>query len=478
MAWPTATVQIDTGEEIDKTEPADIIIMNPPFTRDSLRHDQFSKREETKLKAREKELFKKKPTYMAGQSGAFLLLGEWICNRYTGTIAAVIPLAAATAISGAETRKFLAREFHIETIIASQDPERVYFSENTDIGEALLICRRWTDAKGPKPATKIVNLARNPSTPSEARTVAQIIESERVEEEGYGTIQFWPRQRIVEGDWNGVQFLQPYLCDKYTRLKNGNIFDVTVLETLAEIGPEGRRIRDAFVKSTMPDAFGRTALWDHDTEMTQSIETKTDTNIRMKPNPKEEKAKEKAKKEGRIIKTREERLGDSYWEKRSRVLLPNRIRLNTVRALCVRLPNPALGSAWSPCRIKPTGRDTESIEKALVVYLNSSLGVLAMAGNRTSKDISYPRFSLSDLRGLIVPDFRVLDEEVVNMLAREYDTQATADLKHLSEMNECDTRIALDQAVSDALGINREEIEAIRRNLVAEPAVTNKRYGA
>ena len=64
------------------------------------------------------------------------------------------------------------------------------------------------------------------------------------------------------------------------------------------------------------------------------------------------------------------------------------------------------------------------------------------------------------------------------MLAREYDTQATADLKHLSEMNECDTRIALDQAVSDALGINREEMEAIRRNLVAEPAVTNKRYGA
>ena len=38
-------------------EPADLVIMNPPFTRDSLRHDQFSREDEKKLKAREKELF-------------------------------------------------------------------------------------------------------------------------------------------------------------------------------------------------------------------------------------------------------------------------------------------------------------------------------------------------------------------------------------------------------------------------------------
>ena len=75
MPWPNAaqTVsQIDSGEEIAQTDPADLVIINPPFTRDSLRHDQFSKDDENKLKDREKRMFANKPTYMAGSSGAFL----------------------------------------------------------------------------------------------------------------------------------------------------------------------------------------------------------------------------------------------------------------------------------------------------------------------------------------------------------------------------------------------------------------------
>ena len=42
--------------------------MNPPFTRDSLRHDQFSKADERKIKAREKQLFANKPVHLSGNS--------------------------------------------------------------------------------------------------------------------------------------------------------------------------------------------------------------------------------------------------------------------------------------------------------------------------------------------------------------------------------------------------------------------------
>ena len=378
LKWPTAVTQIDTEEEINQAEPTDIVIMNPPFTRDSLRHDQFSRAEEKKLNDREKFLFQNKPTYMAGQSGAFLFLGEYLCKKETGTLAAVIPLTGTTDTSGLGMRRYLAQGFHIETIVASQDPERVYFSENTDIGEALLICRRWPSGDKRKPPTRIVNLARNPSTPAEARTVAQIIANDLIETEGYGTTQWWPAERIEAGDWSGVQFLQPYLCRQSSRLRDGELFNATTLNNLADVGPEGRRTRDAYAKLEMPDKFGRTALWDHDTEVTQSMERDPDSSI--------------GKKKGK------EHLADKYWEQRSRLLLPNRLRLNTVRAMCVRLRSPAVGSAWSPCNILVPGKDKEALEKALCAYLNSSVGVLAMASNRTSKDISYPRFSLSDLR--------------------------------------------------------------------------------
>ena len=44
-AWPSATQQVETEEGMDEPPPPmDLVIMNPPFTRDSLRHDQFSRR--------------------------------------------------------------------------------------------------------------------------------------------------------------------------------------------------------------------------------------------------------------------------------------------------------------------------------------------------------------------------------------------------------------------------------------------------
>ena len=58
LAWPTGIAQVDTAAEMSQPEPSDLVIMNPPFTRDSLRHDQFSKDVEKKIKDREKGHFR------------------------------------------------------------------------------------------------------------------------------------------------------------------------------------------------------------------------------------------------------------------------------------------------------------------------------------------------------------------------------------------------------------------------------------
>ena len=192
--------QVDSGAEIVRIDPADLVIMNPPFTRDSLRHDQFDADTERKIKSREKELFADRPTYMAGNSGAFLILADYINRASAGAIAAVLPLVGATDKSGLNIRRHLGNRYHVETIVTSHDPERRYFSENTEIGEMLLICRRWPSGKKEdKPPTQVVNLARNPATPAEAKPVAWAIQNGTADSQGYGTVQEWPAAKMAAG---------------------------------------------------------------------------------------------------------------------------------------------------------------------------------------------------------------------------------------------------------------------------------------
>ena len=87
------------------------MIMNPPFTRDSLRHDQFSRAEERKIKAREKALFANKPVHLSHNGGAFLYLANFLAKGDYGTIAAVCRWSAQPTLNRG-IRKYLAEQFH------------------------------------------------------------------------------------------------------------------------------------------------------------------------------------------------------------------------------------------------------------------------------------------------------------------------------------------------------------------------------
>ena len=198
------------------------------------------------------------------------------------------------------------------------------------------------------------------------------------------------------------------------------------------------------------------ALWDHKTDVTQSMAARPDTQIMAKPG--------------------KEKQAQRLWEQRARLLLPTRVRLNTVRALSVRLGAPAIGSAWVPCQPIPSGPDAAGLEKALCVYLNSTVGTLSLLGNRSNKIPSYPQFSMDDMSKFIVPDFSAFGEAAVTQLAAAYDELSHRTLLPLPEMDVCDVRRALDDAVCDALDIDTERVAMIRRNLAAEPSVTGQRY--
>ncbi len=195
------------------------------------------------------------------------------------------------------------------------------------------------------------------------------------------------------------------------------------------------------------------ALWDHKTDHTQTMSAAHDTYITAKPG--------------------KARQANALWRQRGTLLLAARARLNTTRVVSVRLPQRVLGSAWVPC--KPTDKG-ESTEKAICVYLNSTVGALAILGNRSIRDLSYSQFSMDDLRRIPVPDFNALGEAKVNALASVYDQLHKWILLPLPQMMEDETRKALDAIVVAALDLDAETVATIRRELSREPSVTGKPY--
>ena len=473
LPWPTGIEQVESEQAVAEAERADLVIMNPPFTRDSLRHDQFNRADEQKLKAREKALFAEQPVHLSSNGNAFLVLANHIAKLEGGIVASVLPLVTATNVSALGIRKFLARQFHIETVITSHDPARSYFSENTAISEMLLICRRWNEITE-KPATKVINLYENPASPTAALGLAQDIIQNNIASIK-GTVQLWNSDRMPAGNWGAVQFLSPYLCEGFQSLKSGQFFATAELGQITEIGPDGRGLRGTFERSELgqiaeigpagqavrgifdrsevPDQNAMIALWDHKTDHTQTMSAAHDTYITAKPG--------------------KARQANALWRQRATLLLAARARLNTTRVVSVRLPQRVLGSAWVPC--KPTDKG-ESTEKAICVYLNSTVGALAILGNRSIRDLSYSQFSMDDLRRIPVPDFNALGEAKVNALASVYDQLHKWILLPLPQMMEDETRKALDAIVVAALDLAPEIVATIRRELSREPSVTGKPY--
>ena len=454
--WPQLSSQVDDeigAQPPEQPPPMDLVIMNPPFTRSDIRHDQFSRKEEKALKGRETSIFanhaNRDAVHMSGSSTAFCVLAEGLLKGANGTLALILPAMIPTAPSGEGLRKLLSAHFHVDTIVSSHDPDRIFFSENTNIGEVLIVCRRW-NSKEPKPSTRVINLAENPSTPIAALNLANQLSGNH---SGRFTLQTVDTDRIAQGNWNAVNFFSPFLTDAYRlSVDEDSALPLTGMSDTADVGPEGRRVRDAYARSHTPTKSGRRALWDHKTTVTQKMRAQTDAYLEAK-----------ASKEG---------LADKYWEQRSRLLLAHRLWLPRARVSAVCLVQPTVGSRWTPCRPHD---QSESTARALAVYLNSSVGILSLLGGRDNRKPSYPQFSLDTLRSLRVPDFRRLGTDARDALAATYDSLCDDVLLPLPQMNEDPIRKHLDNTVTTALGLDPEWVAQVRRSLSEEPSVTNRR---
>lgn len=460
--------QVETNEtkpSVSYSGTADLVIMNPPFTRDDLRHDQLGDEVEELVKKREADLFKSSDIKVDKSSSGpmFLMLGAHLAKR-CGTLAFVFPMSFVAAPSASDVRKYLAKHFYVEYVVVSHDPRRVYFSENTEISEILVVLSGGKKQKGP---TRIVNLAENPSTAADAARLVNDIRSGRTRAPSY--VSKVSRRMIVRGDWSAMLFFSRHLYNAFQKIKMGKMFPVTTLDTVASINPRGgRAIRDYFkLVDTPSDPDGRKSIWRIQSDKIATIQNIPTQHIGVKNN--------------QVTKAA------NAWASRGMLLLPERLRLNLTRITAVCSSEPTVSPAMvSVLPVFPGMRDADQARpefsqndkewsQAMAVYFNSTVGIISLLGARIPKTFSYPRFSISGFNEMRVPK---MTSAKIMELVDVYKEYACKIMGRLTD-DENKERMALDDKVSSILEINtgRGGMNTLRRELSREPMCTDKRYG-
>ena len=127
-----------------------------------------------------------------------------------------------------------------------------------------------------------------------------------------------------------------------------------------------------------------------------------------------------------------------------------------------------LGSMWWPVRVKDS-----KLEKALTLWLNSSLGLLTLMAVRNTTRGSWVQLKKADLNELPILDTRGLSPKQLEGLSDLFDEMAEPEFERLSGMAHCPARQSLDDGLSEILGL--PNLGTLRLLLASEPVVSNRR---
>ena len=156
------------------------------------------------------------------------------------------------------------------------------------------------------------------------------------------------------------------------------------------------------------------------------------------------------------------------WSKAGRLLVAERLWLETTRVVAMRAEERVLSNVWWPIRL-----EDEVTEKALTVWLNSSLGLLTILAERTSTRGGWVAMKKAELEELPVLDARGLSPSQLQAMADLFDGLAEAEFERLPGMAHCPARCSLDDGISKILGL--PNLGKLRDLLTSEPVVSNRR---
>ena len=463
----------------------DLCVMNPPFVRSTGGNLLFGSlpKERKTLQAALSKLAKSLAVSTTAGLGAMFVPLARLHTKPGGRIAFVLPLALATGEAWAAIREIIANYFHLELVVSSHDIERYNFSENTNLSEIMFIARRLSNGEKPK-LTSYVKLWHNPRTIHEAldcasrminainvhgvkKNEAQVIRG--TDGQPIGEIVRLPAP-VGKEIWNAATIAQSHLLNVHTNLFHHHRVQIPVshltadvklcrLDELGELGYDSRDIMDAFdVDQTSTEWSPYAGFWNHDSKKVKTIAQKPNSTLLARTKP---------------LARRNLKPAEPVWAKSAKTLLVSRIRSNTHRLIATSFTTKVLGNTWWAFDDKDL---TELQRKALLVWLNSTFGILSLFGQRVVTAGAWMSIKKPAWSSMQVLDVRVISEDRLEQLGATFDAVASLPLEPVATLNIDPVRIRIDEDICRILDL--PDIESIRQLLAREPSLTSKKISA
>ena len=419
----------------------DLAVMNPPFTRSvcgSLLFGSLPQAERARMQTKLRDMLRSgsvAANSTAGLSPVFVAVADRVI-KLGGRQAIVVPRALMSGVAWSETRGLLTSRYDVEHVVSSHEPGRWNFSENTSISEVLVVARRRaTPADDAR--TTWINLWRNPKTMVEATALAEAVrvtEPARLEASGvtrlipdgteWGETFSVPTSWLTSGIWPFHAFAQTELARLVHELVSAGalrlpssatdtMIAMRPLGELGSIGPDRRDIHDGFTTSVAATPYP--AIWGHDAALRTTLAAAPDAYLapRAAPAP------------GRPL-----RPAGLLWSRAGRLLVVERLRVNTHRLVACWTSERVLSNVWWPVHID--GDDADRISKVLALWLNSTLGVGVFLAHREETEGAWIAIKKPTLASMPVLDPTTLTPEALTALAAEFDSLRREELQPFS----------------------------------------------
>ena len=452
-----------------------LLCMNPPFTRtcgDNLLFGSTPAKTRRQLQTRLAQLTKSskiKASITAGLGSVFLAIADRQL-RTGGRLAFVLPKTLVSGIEWSPSRKIL-KDYALEVLIASHDPNRWNFSENSDLSEVLFLAKKGTGTG----KTLCVNLWKNSDSPLAAMEVAEQLRDEHVPDLHEGTLAVhsegervgeaftvsWEKIKYTENWMPPLAFAQADLVrmasdleDGFARI-GGQKYSVPLcyLVFLGTLGPDRRRLWATF--AAMNKEPGHPAFWGHDAGEVTTLMQSPNAYLAKLSRPKE---------------TQKKGYADTLVRQSGNLLIAERMWLNTQRAPAVLTTEPVLSNVWWPIRLKDEHNGDAA--KALVLWMNSTLGLLNLLAVRAETRGAWVDFKKPTVQQLRVLNVEDLGLNKLQELGRVFDSVSIDTLQPLREMDTDDTRRKIDDAICGVLGL--PDLAGVRHQLSLEPIISLK----
>lgn len=464
----------------------DLAVMNPPFVRSVGGNLLFGSmpHQRADMQRRLSQILRSGRVHASATAGLGAVFTA-VADRHLksgGRLALVLPAALTTGVAWERTRNLIGSKYVLEYVVSSHDPSKWAFSENTDLSEVLVVARKRQAVEDIQTVrTVFLNLWRNPRTAADALAVGEVflnttpallgsgpieedqgVASIRVGNLKYGEAISLPWIEIRNKPWIGGAFAHTELVRAAWYLRNGQLIvpgisspapvPVTTLSTLGTLGPDRRDVYDGFAQSDTATSFP--AFWSHRANAVITIANEPNRFLE----PRAHHAP------GRPL-----RRATDLWPRAGRLMIAERIWLVTQRLMCVRLPATALSNVWWPFRLH---QDDEAAEKALALWLNSTLGLLVAIGHRVPTRGPWIQFKKPTLNDMPVLDVTALPHKRLALLTKAYDRAANSEVAPFYCLPDDPVRLHIDAAIEAALDV--PPLAALRHSLVAEPIVSNQ----